>query len=180
MLPSPLHPAIVHFPVVLMVFLPLVALGALWAIRRGATPLRAWAMPAALAALLTLSAWAAVQTGEAQEEQVEDAVGEQALGTHEAAADRFLILSGIVLVVTAAGLARGRLGQAARPIAVVAALGLMAAGFQVGHTGGQLVYSNGTMRGIASATADQGEQPEVRGPTRRDRGNHDGRGDHDD
>lgn len=37
MLPNPLHPSIVHFPVVLAFLLPLFAAGALWAIRLGAT-----------------------------------------------------------------------------------------------------------------------------------------------
>ena len=36
MLPDPLHPAVIHFPIVLMVLLPLVAAWALWTIRRGA------------------------------------------------------------------------------------------------------------------------------------------------
>ena len=51
MLPDPLHPAVVHFPIVLMVLLPFVAASALWAIRRGARPVRAWAVPVGAAAL---------------------------------------------------------------------------------------------------------------------------------
>ena len=34
MLPDPLHPAVVHFPIVLTFLLPLAALGALWRARR--------------------------------------------------------------------------------------------------------------------------------------------------
>lgn len=51
MLPNPLHPAVVHFPIVLAVLLPLFVIGALWAIRRGAAPLRAWSLPLAMAGL---------------------------------------------------------------------------------------------------------------------------------
>lgn len=149
MLPTPLHPAIVHFPIVLMVFLPIVALVTLWVIRRGASPFRAWAVPVALAGALTLSAWAALATGESQEDAVSDAVGEAAVATHEEAAERFLALSGLVLVVMAGGLLRDRIGRTLRIAATVASLALVAAGIQVGHSGGQLVYPEGTMRGIA-------------------------------
>jgi len=143
MLPDPLHPAVVHFPVVLVILLPLVVAGALWAIRRGVPPLRAWAIPVATAALLTASAWAALQTGEAEEERVEEVVTEQALQVHEEAAERFLVLSGVLLVVMGAGLIRGPLGQAARIVSTVGALGLVVAGVSVGHTGGELVYRHG-------------------------------------
>jgi len=154
-LPSPLHPAVVHFPIVLMILLPVVALGALWAIRRGAAPLRAWAIPVALAAGLTLSAWAAVETGESQGEQVADTLGKQAVESHEEAAERFLLLSGVVLVVTGAGLLRGIVGRAARVVGTVATLGLVAAGYQVGHSGGRLVYGDATMTGLVGTTLAQ-------------------------
>jgi uncharacterized membrane protein len=60
MLPNPLHPAIVHFPIVLAFQLPIFALGALWAIRHGARFRRAWLVPVALSAALVLSSWVAV------------------------------------------------------------------------------------------------------------------------
>jgi hypothetical protein len=138
-----------------MILLPIVALGALWAIRRGSAPVRAWALPVAVAAGLTLSSWAAVETGESQEEQVEKAVGEQALATHEEAGERFLLLSGAVLVLSGAGLLRGTIGRAARAAGTVAALGLAAAGYQVGHTGGRLVYGDATMTGLVGTTLTQ-------------------------
>jgi uncharacterized membrane protein len=153
MLPDPLHPALVHFPIVFMAFLPLATIGALWAIRRGATPRKAWAFPLVLAAALTLSAWVSVQTGEAQEERVEDVVGEANLGTHEEAADRFLLLSLAVLGISAVGMARGKVGEIARGTGLVAALALTVAGYQVGHSGGALVYQHGAASAYAQADA---------------------------
>ena len=41
MIPEPLHPAVVHFPIVIAIFLPLVALAALAYIRRGVDGRRA-------------------------------------------------------------------------------------------------------------------------------------------
>jgi len=79
MLPNPLHPAVVHFPIVLAFLLPLFAIGALVAIRKGARPLRAWSLPLAVGAALTLSSWIAVETGEDQDERVERVVAERRL-----------------------------------------------------------------------------------------------------
>jgi uncharacterized membrane protein len=124
MLPDPLHPAVVHFPIVFMFLLPIAAAIALWAIRRGNRPRLAWAVPTGLALALTLSAWLAVETGDPQEERVEHVVGEGALHSHEERAERFLMLSGMLLLVSGA-------------------LGLAAVGAQVGHTGGKLVYQKG-------------------------------------
>ena len=136
----PLHPLVVHFPIVLAVLLPISAGVALWAVRKGATPRKAWAVPVAVAAALTLSAWVATQTGQAQEERVEDVVPRCALHGHEESAERLLVLSGVLLLVAAGGLARGNVGRAARYVAAVGTLGLVAAAVQVGHSGGALVY----------------------------------------
>ena len=38
MLPDPLHPAVVHFPIVLVFLVPIAAVLAVWVIRRGAFP----------------------------------------------------------------------------------------------------------------------------------------------
>jgi uncharacterized membrane protein len=158
MIPNPLHAAVVHFPIVLMVLMPIVALVALWIIRRGAVPRKAWVVPVATAAALTLSSWVAVETGEREEEKVEAVVAQSALHGHEEAAERFLLLSGVLLVLTAAGLLGGRAGGIARAGAAVGAFGLVAVGAQVGHSGGELVYRDGaasayTSEAPASATA---------------------------
>ena len=164
MLPNPLHPAVVHFPVVLAVLLPLFAAGALWAIRKGTTPRRAWIVPVALSLALALSAWVAVQTGEAQDERVERVVAEQPLETHEEAAELFLALSGGLALFVVAGLARGRLGAVARGLATAGAVVLVGVGAQVGHTGGQLVYRYGAASAYTgNAAVGLGDRPATRG-----------------
>ncbi len=164
MLPNPLHPALVHFPIVLMVLLPISAGVALWAIRRGAQSTRAWLVPTAFAVALALSAWVAVETGEGQEERVEKVVSEQAMDAHAEAAERFLLLSVAMAGLVAVGLLRNRAGSAARAVTVFAAAGLMFAGYQVGHSGGELVYRHGA----ASAYVGQA------GPIVGDPGNEEG------
>ncbi len=143
MLPDPLHPAVVHFPIVFSVLLPLSMLAAMWAVRRGVRPLRAWAAPLILAVALTGSSWVALETGEAQEERVEAIVGDRPLEAHEDAAERFMLLSGIVMLVALGGLATGPMGTASRIVATLGSVAVLAAGIQVGATGGALVYEHG-------------------------------------
>ena len=153
MIPEPLHPAVVHFPIVLMLLLPLVALAALWRARRSERPAALWWGPVALAGMLALSSFVAVRTGEAEEDKVEPVVQEQAIESHEEQAERFLTLSGIVFVLTTAGLLPGVAGKSGRAIATVAAAALVVAGVQVGHTGGKLVYQHGAGQAYAQGQA---------------------------
>jgi hypothetical protein len=95
---------------------------------------------------------------------VEAVVSERALHTHEEAAERFLVLSGVLLLVAAAGMAAGNLGRAGRIVSTAGAFGLVAAGIQVGHSGGELVYRHGaasayTHGGAGSAPASRSRSP---------------------
>jgi hypothetical protein len=158
MIPDPLHPAVVHFPIVLMFLVPLVMLGALVAIRRGAAPRRVWSFAVAAAAVFSLSSWVAVQTGESEEDRVEDAVSHAALEAHEEPAERFVLLTGVLAVVALGGFAGGVVGRAARAVALIGSLGVLGAGVQVGHTGGELAYRHG-----AAAAYSEGMQTEALG-----------------
>lgn len=153
----PLHPLVVHFPVVLAVLLPISIVVALWLIRKGGVARRAWTVPVAIAVSLAASALVAIKTGEAQEERVEDVISKGALHGHEEAAERFLVLSGVLAAVAVAGLARGTVGRAARIVAAVGAVGVLGAGIQVGHSGGVLVYREGAANAYATARVGGGE-----------------------
>lgn len=153
MIPDPLHPVVVHLPMALAVLLPLSAVAALVAIHRGARALHAWVVPVAFALLLTGSAWVALETGEEEEERVEAVVPDGALHEHEEAAERFLVLAGVLTLLTGAGLAGGTVGSAARVLATVGTVGVLAAGIQVGHLGGELVYVHGAASAYADAPA---------------------------
>jgi predicted membrane protein DUF2231 len=171
LIPDPLHPAVVHLPVAFAVILPLFAIGAIWFIRRGSRPRTAWGVTVGMAAALALSAWVSLQTGEQQEERVEDVVSERSIHQHEEAAELFLALSAGVLVVAVAGLARGRVGQVGRWVTAAGTLAVLGAGWRVGHTGGMLVYRDGAASAYAQTTkttaADQ-ERERERGESDRD------------
>ena len=59
MLPDPLHPAVVHFPIALAALIPLFAALTLLAIRMGRTSPHTWAVVVLMQALLVGSAWLA-------------------------------------------------------------------------------------------------------------------------
>jgi uncharacterized membrane protein len=154
LIPTPLHPAVVHLPMALAVLVPVFAVVALVAVRRGGRPLRTWSVAAAMFAALSVSAWASMETGEDQEEAVETVVPDAALDTHEDAAEQFLWLSVAVLGVAGVGLLDGRVGSTARVLATAGSLGLLAAGYRVGHSGGELVYRHGAAAAyVEGATA---------------------------
>jgi uncharacterized membrane protein len=155
-LPNPLHPAVVHFPLVLMLLLPISSLAALWAIRRGAAARRAWAIPLAVAVALSASSWLALETGQAEEDRVENVVPQSALGRHEEAAERFLLFSGLTSLVVIMGLARGNVGTAARLLGTVGSFALILAGVQVGAAGGELVYRHGAANAYVQASGSPG------------------------
>jgi uncharacterized membrane protein len=159
MLPDPLHPAVVHFPMVLVFLVPVAAVLAVWAIRRGGDTRRTWAIPLALAAALALSAFVALRTGEAEEDRVEAVVPEAAIHAHEEAAERFLVLSGVLLLVAGAGLFRGDLGRAARLLTIAGSLGLIVAAVQVGGEGGKLVYEHNAGSAYADGAKMAAEAP---------------------
>ena len=149
LIPDPLHPAVVHLPIALVLLLPLVAIGALVAIRRGARPVVAWGLTLLVLASLVASASVATETGERQEERVEEIVGDAPMHAHEEAAEAFLMLAFGVLVIATPGLRRGAIGRMARMAGLAGAFGLVGAGWNVGHSGGALVYQHGAAAAYA-------------------------------
>ena len=142
-LPTPLHPLIVHLPIAMTVLLPLFGLGALIAIRRGARVLPVWGLVTARVALTLGSGLLAKETGEDEEDAVEKVVAEASIEPHEEAADAFMVTTGVVLVIAGVGFVRGGVGSTARGVAAAGTLAVLYMGYNVGHTGGQLVYRDG-------------------------------------
>jgi uncharacterized membrane protein len=143
MLPDPLHPAVVHFPLALSVLVPLVAALILLAIRSGRAAPSSWALVVLLQALLAGSAFLAHETGHDQEERVEKVVEERFIEEHEEAASWLLWVSVAGIAVSAAGLARGGAGVWLRGGAFAVSLLTLAIAVRTGHLGGELVYRHG-------------------------------------
>jgi uncharacterized membrane protein len=173
MLPNPLHPAVVHFPIVLALLAPAVALAVLVATRRSLCPQRAWLGVVALVAATSLSAWVSVETGERDEERVESVVAESAVAAHESSAERLLALSGLLTVLSLVGMLAGRVGTAARISTTAAAFALVPLVWQTGHSGGAMVYradATGVAREVGGAPAREQREDEDQERRSRPRG----------
>jgi uncharacterized membrane protein len=159
MIPDPLHPAIVHFPIVFLL------LGAPLAI--AVVFIRSWNLPVVAAIVLTLgAAGAAVATwtgGQAAELAGElNGSGEQILDEHEELGGRARNAGIVAAVLAVASAALFRKPLAARATGAAAALAAIAAAFsvaQAGHYGGQVVYKHGVgvnTAAVSSQTAEGG------------------------
>jgi len=105
-----------------------------------------------LQAMLVGSSWLALETGESEEDRVERIVAERHIEAHEEAAERFLWLAGLTLLVSGTGLLPGGRGAAGRVATSVATFLVLLGAVQVGHSGGELVYKHGA----AAAYVGQG------------------------
>jgi hypothetical protein len=146
MLPDPLHPAVVHFPIAIALLLPFALALAAGSIAMGSLDRRVWAGLVLLHAVGAGSAWFAEETGHDQEERVERALGEaleRPIHEHEENAERLVLAFAASFVVTAAGLLGGRFGGVARAAAVAGALAVALLSVPTGESGGALVYEHG-------------------------------------
>lgn len=150
MLPDPLHPAIVHLPIALAMLLPLFVVGSMVVIRRGFDPRRAWSLVVALLFVLAGSSIVAVETGQDEEEVVEEVVDHDIIHEHEERAELFRNLAVLTVVISVVGLVRGKVGSFARGAGSGMVFVLAVLAFGVGETGGDLVY----VHGAASAYID--------------------------
>jgi uncharacterized membrane protein len=155
----PVHPVVVHFPIVFAVLSPVLALWLVLRLGRGgeANPV-SW-LVAATFTLLAASAFVATETGETDEDMVAAVTGEGPLERHEEAAERLLVLAlvgaGLAVAGAAAGRTRARLPLA---VATLAAGGVVTwAAVATGHSGGELVYVHGAAQAhIRNSAGDAG------------------------
>lgn len=142
-LPEPLHPAIVHFPIALLVVGAAVAVAAVF--------VRRWHLPLFAAILLSIGALGAVAatvTGEEEEEKVEHALpsAEPVLEKHAEwgeSARNAGILAAVFAIGAAALVSRPVIGRFLSVLTAFVAIGAAYAVAQAGHFGGELVYRHG-------------------------------------
>ncbi len=158
LLPDPLHPAIVHFPVVLITLGSVAAVVAVfW--RKGYVP----AFAALLLGLGAVGAWMAISSGRSDGGLLEEVTPpmESLVEAHETWAERTLIAAAIAAMAAVGSALLWRFPRAARAVAVATALGAGVASYAVyetGHRGGALVFKHGAGVSIAppESTVDAG------------------------
>jgi len=142
----PLHPMVVHFPLVLALLLPVASLVVLYFVWRDKSPAPLLRALAVGFVLLFGSAFAATQTGEIDEHAVEDVVGKDPVHHHEEGAELFFYGTIGALVLAGAGAVFATRRKAALPLAAATtAVAIVVAFFalEVGHSGGQIIYVHG-------------------------------------
>jgi hypothetical protein len=152
------------------ILMPLVAVATLLAWWRGWLSRRSWYLVLGLQLVLVASGVLALRSGEADEERVERIVPEQALETHERAAEAFVWATAAVLVLMGAATALGE-RSSARRVATAATLGtlvVLGLGYRTGKAGGELVYRHGAYRayttgGKAAVESREASPTESRG-----------------
>ena len=170
----PLHAGLVHLPIGIALVLPVIAIGVAWAVWTGRLARGAWWIVVVMQVVLVAGGFAALRTGESEEERIEDAVAESAIETHEERAQLFWWTSLVVLGI-------GTVGVVVKPGArriVHASLGATVAGtvlvaglaVAVGHAGGTLVYTHDAPAARAGAAPFGGQTgPSTLGPARDER-----------
>lgn len=150
------HPKVVHLPMALAVLMPLVAGGAAFAWWRGWFDRRVWVIVLLLQAALAGSGFVAMNTGEAEEDRVEEIVAERHIESHEEAAELFVWASAVVLVLMVLPLVlpEGHLRAATAVAAVLGTLLVFGWGFRTGEAGGRLVYEHGAAQAYVGSGGD--------------------------
>jgi uncharacterized membrane protein len=156
-LPNPLHPALVHFPIVLLLLGAAVAVPAALFAR--------WKLPLLAAILLSLGTVGTIvarQTGEEEGERIgETPASEQILDQHEKWAERTQVVAIVAAVLAIGVLFTSRWSMVASGLGAATALAALVATWcvaETGHYGGQLVYRHGA--GVNLAPAANGSAPE--------------------
>lgn len=153
----PLHPVVVHFPIVLGVLLPFAALLVWWGIKKNMVQQKVWAVVIALALVYGASALLAVEMGEKDEDKVEEVVAEKAVEEHEEYGEMIPWVAGGLLLVSFSGY-YFRNSHAARLAFVILSLAAIVPLANAGHTGGQLVYKYGAAKAHLPAAYQASDQ----------------------
>lgn len=140
----PLHPSIVHLPLVLTFLLPILVLIFAWAMKAGKMNKELWFVIIGLQILITATGYIALETGETDEDKVSAITGKEIVHEHEEAAEIFV---GTTVISLAGGIIvwflqpafqdKGRFGV------VILSLLPVFLGFRAGQLGGKIVYQHG-------------------------------------
>ncbi|HTJ45372.1 MAG TPA: DUF2231 domain-containing protein [Kofleriaceae bacterium] len=139
----PLHPLIVHIPLVLAGLVPIVAAYLARETWLGRGSRRAWLVPLALQVVIVATVLIAIDTGGDEAGVVRAVVPRDAIHDHAGAAHWFEYATIATLaILAAAAWLRDRRAAIAGFVATAVALVTVVIGIRVGHLGGKLVFEH--------------------------------------
>ena len=157
---EPVHPQFVHLPLALSALLPLLGGILTLAWWRGWLVRRVWLIVMLLHATLTISAFAAMQTGETDERVVQKIVHQDLIRDHEETAELFLwsTVVSLFLALIATVAEEERIALRYAVYTVLVSIGSLYLAIDAGNQGGHLVYKYGASR--AFIPVDYGGAPQ--------------------
>jgi uncharacterized membrane protein len=140
----PLHPSIVHLPIVLTFIMPVLIVLFAWMIKNNKMTPKGWLIVVGLQLAVVISGYVSLETGETEEHAVEKVVSKDYIHEHEEAAEIFVGSTVLALVLSVAVFFIRKEFQF--PIKLsIAAIGLISCylAYRTGVLGGELVYKHG-------------------------------------
>lgn len=149
----PVHPLIVHFPIVLTFILPILIVVFAYMIKINKATPKSWLIIIGLQLAVVVTGYISLETGETEEHTVEKVVSKKIIHEHEEAAEIFVGSTVLALVLSiGAFFIRKEIGF---PVKLgIAALTLVSCylAYQTGLLGGELVYKHGAASAYTDAS----------------------------
>lgn len=140
----PVHPLIVHIPMVITFIMPVLIMAFALMIKKGKMFPKGWLVIIGLQMAVVISGYISLETGETEEDRVEKVVSKKFIHEHEEAAEIFVGVSVLALVLSIGVFFLKK--ESAFPIhMVIVGLSLISGflAYRTGELGGELVYVHG-------------------------------------
>lgn len=151
----PVHPLIVHFPIVLTFILPILIVVFAYMIKINKATPKSWLIIIGLQLAVVVTGYISLETGETEEHNVEKVVSKKIIHEHEEAAEIFVGSTVLALVLSiGAFFIRKEIGF---PVKLgIAALTLVSCylAYRTGLLGGELVYKHGAASVYTDGTSE--------------------------
>ena len=140
----PVHPLIVHFPMVLTFILPVLIVILAYMIKVNKMTPKGWLIIIGMQLAVVISGYISLETGETEEHRVEKVVSKKLIHEHEEAAEIFVGVSVVALVLSIGTFfLRKELGFRVQMIVALITVVAGYLAYRTGLLGGELVYKHG-------------------------------------
>lgn len=152
----PVHALIVHIPMVITFILPFLIIAFAFMIKKHKMSSKGWLIIIGLQMAVVAGGYISLETGETEEHNVKKIVEKKIIHDHEEAAEIFVGVSVLALVLSIGVFFLRR--EIAFPVKLVIALITVVAGFlgfKTGELGGELVYKHGAANAYIEKKQDE-------------------------